>query len=79
MNIKRLKTVTRVCVRINGICFHSTVRQIRAGVGSEYKTNAALQKAVDALEFQRSCPNIGSAVSGIAGIWEGFNVQIDIQ
>jgi hypothetical protein len=56
-----------------------TANQIRYGIGDDYWTNAATQKALDALEFQRGGDGIADqCTSGITGVWEGRNVQLDV-
>ena len=60
---------------MNGIAFFTTDKQIRAGVGDFYQTNAALQKALLVLEDMRKNDYIPP--SGLAGTWEGVQVQLD--
>ena len=73
--IKRFKQTQKFRVIVGDVSFYTTARQIRAGVGALGPCNAALQKALDALEYTKS----GTvAACGIAGIWEGLNVQLDI-
>ena len=56
-----------------------TANQIRYGIGDDYWTNAAVQKALDALEFTRSGDGVADqCASGIAGMWEGRNIQLDL-
>jgi hypothetical protein len=58
---------------------YATASAIRQGLGDDYWTNAAVQKALDALEFQRSGSGTADqCASGIAGMWEGRNVQLDL-
>jgi len=59
-------------------CFYATAKQIRYGVGDLMKCNAATQKALDALEGYRSGTGIESASTGLAGTWEGLQVQLTI-
>lgn len=60
-------------VIVNGVHFFSTTKAIRNGVGDDYKTNAAIQKALLCLETPVSILKS----RGIAGNWEGMNVQLD--
>lgn len=77
MVIKRFKTSQRFRVIVGDACFYATVKQIRNGVGDFTKCNAATQKALDALEYTRSGGGAAeSAASGIAGTWEGMNIQL---
>ena len=78
MNIKRYKTSQRFRVIVGEACFYATAKQIRAGVGDFSKCNAAVQKALDSLEFQRSGNDILACSTGLAGTWEGLNVQLNI-
>lgn len=61
-------------VIVNGIHFYTTTKAIRNGVGDQYATNAALQKALVCLEAPIS---LFAKSRGIAGTWEGMNVQLD--
>jgi hypothetical protein len=77
MIIKRYKQTQKFRVIVGPACFYATVKQIRNGVGDFSKCNAATQKALDALEGIRS--GIGAAdqcASGLAGTWEGLQVQL---
>ena len=74
--IKRLKKGTKILVRCNGISFYTTPGQIRESVGNSCDFNAAVQKALDCLEFQRETYNY--RVLGVGGTWEGIQLQLDI-
>lgn len=82
MNIKRFKPSQKFRVIVGdtmtAACFYATARQIRAGVGDFVKCNAATQKALDALEFQRSGDDVLACSTGLAGTWEGVPVQLDV-
>lgn len=66
-------------VIISDISFYATAATIRRGVGDTAKPNAAIQKCLDSLEFIRSGSGAADqCASGLAGIWEGFNVQLDL-
>ena len=79
MTVKRFPKSKKFRVIINNVCFYTTAGQIRAGVGDLYQSNAALQKALDALEFARSGTGAGDqATVGFGGTWEFMNVQINI-
>ena len=79
MTIKRFKQTQRFRVIVGSACFYATARQIRNGVGDFVKCNAATQKALDALEFQRSGSGAADQCSvGLAGIWEGVPVQLNV-
>ena len=77
--IKRFKQAQRFRVNVGEASFYATAKQIRAGVGDFMKCNAATQKALDALEF--TCSGTGAAdqaACGLAGTWEGLQVQLNI-
>lgn len=78
MQIQRFKQSQRFRIIIGDACFYSTAKQIRYGIGDFVKANAAVQKALDALEGTRSNDDALSCASGLAGIWEGLQVQINI-
>ena len=77
--IKHFKQTQRFRVNVGEASFYATARQIRAGVGDFTKCNAATQKALDALEFTRSGTGAADqAACGLAGIWEGLQVQLNM-
>jgi hypothetical protein len=83
MKIQRFKQAQRFRIIVGdtvyAACFYATARQIRNGVGDFVKCNAATQKALDALEFQRSGSGAADQCSvGLAGIWEGVPVQLNV-
>ena len=78
MDIKRFKPTQKFRVIVGEACFYATARQIRAGVGDFTKCNAATQKALDTLEFQRSGDDILACSTGLAGTWEGLQVQLNL-
>jgi len=79
MQVKRFPQVKRFRVIIDNACFYATAKQIRSGVGDFMKCNAAVQKALDALEFMRSGKGAAEAAAvGLAGTWEGLNVQLNV-
>ena len=69
---------TKVRVVTQGVHFFASVWEIRNGVGDDYTTNASIQKALCTLERMKESKGVEGAASGLAGIWEGRNVQIDI-
>lgn len=79
MMMKRFKDSKRFRVIVDAACFYATAKQIRWGVGDFSKCNAAIQKALDALEYTRSGGGAADAAAcGIAGTWEGMNVQLNL-
>ena len=79
MTIKRFKQSQKFLVCVGDVSFYSTAKQIRNGVGDFTKCNAATQKALDALEFTRSGKGLADQCAvGLAGTWEGLNVQLNM-
>jgi hypothetical protein len=78
MGIKRFKQSQRFRVIVGAACFYATAGQIRSGVGDFTKCNAATQKALDALEFQRSGTDMLADSVGLAGTWEDIAVQLNV-
>lgn len=78
MTIKRFKQSQKFRVIVGSACFYATAKQIRNGVGDFTKCNAATQKALDTLEFQRSGTDVLACSTGLAGTWEGLQVQLSL-
>lgn len=79
MDIKRFNQTQKFRVIVGSVCFYATAKQIRNGVGDFMKCNAATQKALDALEFTRSGQGVADQCTvGLAGTWEGLNVQLNV-
>lgn len=79
MSIKRFKQTQRFRVIVGDACFYSTAKQIRDGVGDLNRCNDATQKALAALEFNRSGRGAAEfATVGISGTWEGLQVQLNM-
>lgn len=66
-----------ICIRmvVGVLSFNTTAGQIRSGVGATTSLNRAAQRALGALE---ECRADNSAVSGLNGRWEDYNIQMDI-
>ncbi len=79
MQVKRFPQTKRFRIIVGDSCFYATAKQIRFGVGDFSKCNAAVQKALDALEFTRSGEGLADQCAvGLAGTWEGLNVQLNL-
>jgi len=78
MTVKRFKATQKFRVIVGPACFYATAKQIRNGVGDFAQCNAATQKALDSLEFTRSCGGVLSNTVGQAGILEGLHVQLNV-
>ena len=71
-----MKQNQKLRVVINGIHFYTTAKKIRDGVGDRYSVNAATQKCLLVLENMREHDKIPPV--GLAGTWEGYQVQLDM-
>ena len=79
MTIKRFPVSRKFRVIVDQACFYATAKQIRWGLGDFSRCNAAVQKALDALEYTRSGSGVADQCAvGIAGTWEGLNVQLNV-
>ena len=79
MSVKRFKQSARFRVNVGVVSFYATAKQIRSGVGDFSKCNAAVQKCLDALEFTRSGSGVADQCAvGLAGTWEGLQVQLNM-
>jgi len=78
MTIKRFNQNQKFRIIVGDACFYATANQIRYGVGDFAKCNAATQKALDALEFQRSGSDVLAFSTGLAGTWEGMSIQLTV-
>jgi len=74
MDIIRFKQSQKFRVIVGLASVYTTAKQIRYGIGDLPKCNAAVQKALDALEYSRNT----QGESGIKGTWEGLQVQLDM-
>lgn len=73
--MKRYNKSQSILVRCNGVSFYTTAGGIRAAVGNSTSFNAAVQKALDSLEYMRQVEQFRL---GVTGTWEGYSVQLDI-
>lgn len=78
MTIKRFKQTQKFRIISGNVSFYATAKQIRNGIGDFTKFNAATQKALDAFEYYRSGTGIEATSTGMAGTWEGTQIQINI-
>ena len=65
---------------VGSVSLSTTAKQIKEGISPEYSINAATQKALLVLETMRENEKLTGGIPpvGIAGVWEGKNVQIDL-
>lgn len=76
MRIRSYKQDQQFRVWVNTIDFTATAAQIRSGVGEISQCNSATLRALNALEFIRSC--VGQSASRcITGVWEGLDVRLE--
>ncbi len=69
-------------VSTGNVSFYTTAKQIRAGIGDNSTFNSATLAALNSLERTKFAIGAGfgdQAASGVAGMWYGVNVQIDMQ
>ena len=77
--VKRFKQSQKFRVIVGAACFYATAKQIRWGIGDFTNCNAAVQKALDALEYTRSGAGAADQCAvGLAGTWEGLQVQLNL-
>ncbi len=77
--MKQFKQSQKIRVIVSGVGFYTTVKEIRNSLFCFTAQNAAVQKAVCALEFIRSGKGAADkCASGLGGTWEGLSVQIDL-
>ncbi len=65
---------------VDGFSLFATAKQIKEGISPEYSINAATQKALLVLETMRENEKFSCGIPpvGLAGMWEGKNVHIDL-
>lgn len=68
-------------VSTGNVSFYTTAKQIRSGIGDNTAFNSATLAALNSLERTKFAGGaIGEqAATGVAGMWYGVNVQIDMQ
>ena len=71
--MKRLKQSQKLRVILNGVAVYTTAKQVRGCLFGFTSQNAAAQKALESLEFIQPDHAVG-----LAGTWEGLQVQIDM-
>jgi len=74
IKMERFSKKQKFLVQSGSVSFYALAYEIRDGVGTSYKFNAATQKALDALEYTRT----GGKYLGISGIWEEIPIQLDV-
>jgi hypothetical protein len=79
IKISRFAQTAKFRIISGNVSFLTTAKMIRSGVGEFAEFNAAVQKSLDALEYQRSCSIPHNSCSGISGIWQNIPVQIDVR
>ena len=72
--MKRLKQSQKLRVILNGVAVYTTAKQVRGCLFGFTSQNVAAQLALNALEFMR----VTDPAVGLAGTWEGLQVQIDM-
>ena len=75
--MKLLKPSTKIKIIVDKISFYTTVKQIRADIGTSENFNVATKCALGSLEDMQDADK-GCSPIGLAGNWVGFNIQLDI-
>ena len=75
--MKLLKPSTKIKIIVDKISFYTTVKQIKACVGTSENFNVAVKLALLSLEDMQDADK-GCSPIGLAGNWVGFNIQLDI-
>ena len=76
--MKLLKPSTKIKIIVDTkISFYTTVKQIRADIGTSDFFNVAVQLALLSLEDMQDADK-GCSPIGLAGNWMEFNIQLDI-
>lgn len=78
MAITRFKPSQKLRIIISGVAVFTTAKQIRYGLFAYTDQVAASQKALETLEFTRSTTDAQARATGLAGTWEGLQVQLDM-
>lgn len=77
--MKRLKQSQKMRIIISGVAIYTTAKQIRWNLFGFTSQAAAAQKALESLEHIRSgSGHFDKCCNGLAGTWEGLQVQLDI-
>jgi hypothetical protein len=77
--MKRIKQSQKMRIIISGVAIYTTAKQLRCGLFGFVNQVNASQKALDALEHIRSgSGHFDKCCNGLAGTWEGLQVQLDV-
>ena len=77
--MKQFKQSQKIRVIVSGVGFYTTVKEVRNSMFCFTTQNAAVQKAVCALEGIRNGQSREDKnTTGIGGTWEGLQVQLDL-
>ena len=71
-----MKPTQKLRLIVNGVSLYTTAKKIRDGIGDFYSVNAAAQKCLLVLEDMRERERIQPV--GLAGTWDGKQVQLDM-
>lgn len=74
----QFKPTQKFRIIVNDACFYGNARQIRDGIGDFTRCNDAILQALNSLEKMRTCDDIYSAARGLAGTWNGLNIQLNL-
>lgn len=84
--MKQYPQATKFRVIIGEVSLYTTAKQIRRGIGDFEHCNAAVQKALNSLEFENSVDSLRSVgminlrdpdrQTAIEGVWSGIRVNL---
>lgn len=72
------KPSTKFRVVSGNVSFYSTAKQIREGVGGFISFNLAAMEALQAFENYRTGDGVETCSTGLAGTWQGVQIQLDV-
>lgn len=72
------KPNTKFRVVSGNVSFYATAKQIRDGVGGFISFNLAAMEALQAFENYRSGDGVEACSTGLGGIWNNVQIQLDV-
>lgn len=69
---------TKFRVVSGNVCFYTSAKQIRAGVGGFLSFNLAAMEALQAFENYRAGDGVEASSTGLGGTWQGHQIQLDV-
>lgn len=72
------KPNTKFRVVSGNVSFYTTAKQIRDGVGGFLSFNLAAMEVLQSFERYRSGDGVEACSTGLAGTWQGVQIQLDL-